>query len=196
MPSSLGDLTSDTSALAALINATRQPGGISQYLSNQYAALSRLPADVQQMNQQIAAVSAVIAGSHGDTSSLDAARSELATITAQQPLAIYQVQQLISAIGPILPQLSSGQFDFNVLSTLSGSGINIVSAFDNINSLLAMRDDAQQKIRDAALNPALPPQVQQDAANALTGATTSTLIKYGLMAAGVLIGVKVLKAVF
>lgn len=183
MTSRLGDIGTDASALAALLAASGQPGGISAYLTNQYAQLQRLPVDVQTMTGQVDRIGVVFQGAGANSALLDAARGNLATISANLPSVQYQVQRLMQAIGPVLPELQAGQFNTNVIATIAASGVDIVSTFSNINELLALRDDTRTKIQQAVVDPSLLPQTQQNAAQALAS-SVGTWTKYLLYGIG------------
>lgn len=166
----LGDLVSDVQGLFALTQAQNGQGGIGGYLQGLYQQFLHLPSDISTMQGQITRVGSVLTAAGADTTALGEAQRDVAQLTATLPGVQTNVEAMIRAIGPISNNLANGTITTDVIATLALEGVDIVQMFNNVQDLFQLRDDAKAKIQSAVRNPALSPQVAQDAANAFTQA--------------------------
>lgn len=185
----LGDLVSDLAYYGQAIAATGSPGGLQQWLANQYAAFNQLPAEVRTLSGQIARMRQVLAKHNPDAAApLDDAQADLSAITMAYPAVAQEIQALLAQIAPTL---SMGG-DLSVLDKVA-VGINGIGALHKVNELLSKRDDARDRIQSVANSPLLDAASRARVTQAMTGGlAASNLVKVGLVVAGVVAAVKLL----
>lgn len=190
----MADILTDLQAIAAGYSSYQKAGGIGPWLAHQLAAFGQLPASLQSLRAQAFALQKVF---QGDTSTTPAASEDLQnaialldTVNQQYPTAQQQVNDLTITLLPVMPKMSMGIFDADVIEKLTANSPQILATVTVVNRMLVQRDDAAQLLQQAATNPSLPTSLRDKAMRALAGTSWGDLVKYGFIAA---VGVLVLK---
>lgn len=181
----VGDVVRDVQGMYALVRAQDQAGGIGGYLAQVYREFSDVPAQVRRIQAQLDRVKAVFQEAKADTTPLMDAQRDLATTISLYPAAQDRVRRLMDEIGPIMPQLQSGDLAPETVAQLALQGVDVVGTFQSVQDVFRTRDAAESKIAQATRSPSLTPETARDAAAALAGATLgvpSTVMYVGLVA--------------
>lgn len=207
-PPLLGDIFSDTTALASLAAAAGSAGGVSAWAKNQIDQLNALPGNVSQITAQSRAIGNTLQSAGIEPTQISAyadIQNDLATINANFP----QVQADVGRLSVVLyPAISGGNFNLSTVSQITASGVDLVGTFDAMQNLFAARDDARRKVSAVANDPSLTPQTRTAVAQAIANSaqwnpfsllgtglgqtSITTYIVYGLAA---LLGYKLIKKV-
>lgn len=190
----LGDVQTDLRRIgsAASIGSS---DSIGDFLSDTLSAFRRLPGELGTLEAQAGGVARVlstakIAGIGQDA--LSEAQGLLRDIRTQYPQVNVRVDALTRALAPIMPDLYAGTYGADVIGTLAANGLDLVGTVYAMNDLVGKKAQAEHLIQQAATNPALPPDVRNEAIASLGGANVGTVVKYGLMA---LVGYAVIRSV-
>lgn len=181
----VGDVVRDMQGLYAMVRSQEGAGGIGGYLGRVYREFNDVPADVRRLQGQLDRVRAVLQAAKVDPAPLMEAQRDLATTTSLLPAAQERVRRLMDELGPIMPQLQSGDLSSEVVAQLALQGVDVVGTFQAVQTVFRTRDSAEARIAQATRDPSLSPDVARDAAAALSGATLgvpSTVMYVGLVA--------------
>jgi len=178
----LGDIMADLQALAQITEAAGTPGGVAGWLSRQLAAFQALPSDVATIDSQIRRANAVLVGASAQQPSvmaLNVASADLATIQADYPITQSDVQRVMYVMAPMLPQMQAGTWTAAMLQPLLASGVDLLSTFNEVNRLLALRDDARKQLQVAGHDTSLPPDLRAELARAIASPDYGSLLTIG-----------------
>lgn len=182
----LGDVRADLRSIASAASVNSSNGGVGDFLSDSLATFRRLPGELATLQNQADAVARVLTTSKVVGIGMDGiteARGLIRDAVTQYPSVKVRVDQLTRALAPIMPDLYNGTVGLDAIGTLAANGLDLIGTVYAMNDLAGKRTQADILIQQAATNPALPPDVRDEAIQSLAGENIATLLKYAAVGA-------------